>query len=193
MDDIENVLRVTWAVAFSAIMDDPRDWVSADTWVVHFQNYSPGHSGITIGDSHFSSVDLVKFLRPYSAYEPLVPFCGNEFLSGLGEMVDNKGEEIQRIFTPLEWFCRAWTRNEMVSERIFLQNLLFHAPIKENFQVDQSQVIGVRPDFLSHVLIYGIRKVFFVFEGVWKPSEEKRHDSLVVIYGALPEPLCLFH
>ena len=116
VDDIENVLRVAWAVAFSAIMDDSWDRVSTDTWVVYFQNYSPGHSGITIGYSYFSSVDLVKFLRPYSAYEPLVPFCGNEFLSGLGEMVDNKGEEIQRIFTALEWFCRAWTRNEMVSD-----------------------------------------------------------------------------
>ncbi|NPV53647.1 MAG: hypothetical protein HPY71_08990 [Firmicutes bacterium] len=116
VDDIENVLRVARAVAFSAIMDDPWERVSTDTWAVYFQNYSPGHSGITIGDSYFSSVDLVKFLRPYSAYEPLVPFCGNKFLSGLGEIVGSKGEEIQRIFTALEWFCRAWTRNEMVSD-----------------------------------------------------------------------------
>ncbi len=114
-DEQRDLLSISHSLAFTSIIDHFSAKAS-ETFSLYIQNFKLGDNHITVFDTIYENLEMVKFMRPYSADHSQIPFTGSDLLNALGQALSNRNDsEIERLFRSLEFFFWAHTRSEFDS------------------------------------------------------------------------------
>lgn len=111
-DEKKDLLSISHSLAFSSIIDHFSAKAS-ETFSLYIQNFKLGDNHITVFDTIYENLEMVKFIRPYSAGRAQIPFTGSDLLNALGQALSRREDsEIERLFRSLEFFFWANIQSE---------------------------------------------------------------------------------
>ena len=124
-EQIEEIRTVSHIIAFSAITEEYCSLSSSDAFMLYIQNFTVGLEGIAVFNKYFTSLEMVKFTKPYHIDFPFEGFTKTSLCDVLGKAIELKSkEQIRRIFRTLELFFHTTTYAEMVTSEYKLLSLV---------------------------------------------------------------------
>ena len=122
---LEEIRAISHIVSFCSVYECAFVSSSSDPFILYVQNFQIGSDGIAFWDKSFSTLDMVKFMKPYHIGTTLLKFEVTDFCTSLGKALpkSNTGQ-IRRIFRCLELFYHTATHGEMVLDEHKLLSLV---------------------------------------------------------------------
>jgi hypothetical protein len=147
---IGDIKAVCHAVAFSAL-NEPLFRMPPDAFALVIEKYHPGHDGVTIWQTHFETLDSVKFMKPYHLDSSFVKYEKTELCAALGNALGHRDSRpVRRVFKALELFCQAALHDAMLSDehRLLMLVMCFEILLgfknKNDFAKKLEQMIEIK-------------------------------------------------
>lgn len=133
------IRAISHIVSFCSINERAFVSSSADAFILYIQNFQIGSDGIAFWDKSFSTLDMVKFIKPYYIGTGPLQFEVTDFCTSLGKVLHKSDtDQTRRIFRCLELFYHTATHGEMVLDEHKLLSLVMCFEVllefKHNYQ-----------------------------------------------------------